>query len=78
MSKILCRVAGCRRGMMRETAIRQHGHARVSFICGYHWRRLTKAERRVWYRIARLQRRIGDPLLPRSGRIWSALIRRAS
>ena len=66
-----CRVPGCQRWSRKYT----------NFICGTHWRRLTKAERRVWGRLNRLGKKLEWQLSPklarRFDRIWYGLIRRA-
>ena len=68
-----CEVPGCQRWS------RLPGR----FICGTHWRRLTKAERRVWSRLRRTINRIGvgwhtdAALYHRYLRAWPALVRRA-
>lgn len=77
--KVPCIIPGCTRGIMEATARKRWGTANVSFICGKHWQRLTKAERRVWARIGRLRRKFGiEHLGDREWRIWSALARRAA
>lgn len=56
----------------------------ASFLCGFHWRRLTKAERATMRRLWRLLDRIGDGwwtdkrLRARVDRTWRALVRRSS
>ncbi|MEA3537623.1 MAG: hypothetical protein U9R73_00670 [Pseudomonadota bacterium] len=52
------------------------------FICGEHWKRLTKRERRTWYRIRRTAKLIGwwdDKIFRRRWiRVWRTLKRRAA
>lgn len=66
-----CRVRGCQRWSRKYS----------NFICGTHWRRLTKAERRVWSRLNRLGKKLdwqlSLKLARRFDRIWDGLIRRA-
>lgn len=76
-NRINCIVDGCRRGMGKATAIKRWGTCDVSLICGVHWNRLTKSEKRVWARIRRLERKLGCNLGDRSYRIWAALARRS-
>lgn len=76
--KILCAVTGCTRGIFRETALKRWGTTRVWVICSVHWKRLTKAERRVAARINRLKVRLGiEHLGDREARVARSLIRRA-
>lgn len=76
--KIMCRVAGCHRGMHSETAQKRWGHSNVSLICGTHWRQLSRIERAVWSRLRRQARRFGiEHFGDREMRVWNALIRRA-
>lgn len=55
-----------------------------SFLCGFHWMRLTKRERAAMRRVWRTCRLIGDgwwgnkPLRRREQRLWQACVRRAS
>jgi hypothetical protein len=73
-----CSVPGCRRYMRESTVLKRWGSPNVVFICGDHWRRLTKRERSIWARLKRTARRFGwEAIGPRSDRIWSALRRRA-
>lgn len=79
MSAIFCSVAQCHRYVMRTTAMKRWGHANIDFICGFHWKRLTKAEKLVWRRINMLKRKLGlDHLGHRERRIWSAFKRRVA
>lgn len=75
--KIFCRVPGCHRYTRRETALKRWGSVHVSLICGFHWRRLTKAERAVWARLRRQEHRYGQQPA-RQNRVWDALIRRSA
>jgi hypothetical protein len=63
--------------MHGETALKRWGSLRVRFLCGKCWKRLTKAERRVFYRIERLEKRLGVSFGDRKHRVFDALIRRA-
>lgn len=76
--KVLCRVDGCDRGMFVETVVKRWGTKRVFLICGVHWRRLTKTERRVAHRLNRLAKRYGtEEADDRAGVVWRALAKRA-
>lgn len=70
-----CAASGCHRWSRRWGP---HG----SFLCGFHWMRLTKRERATVRRIWRTMRLIGGPPYPRQlrareWRVWRALVRRA-
>jgi len=69
--RLSCAVNGCLRTTGKPFAV---------WICGKHWMRLTKAERRVWARIRRQAKRYGWDALDRErhDRIWYGLVRRAS
>lgn len=64
-----CSVPDCRRGTCR--------YAGGEWLCGKHWGRLTKAERRVFSRCKRQARKVGL-WTDRGERVWRALVRRAA
>lgn len=68
---ITCSVPGCH----RRTGRFHPGEA--EWICGVHWERITKGERRVLSRAKRQARKIGE-WLPTHERVWRALVRRAT
>lgn len=77
--RVFCCVRGCTRFSYAETCVKRWGTANVVFICGKHWRRLTKAERLVWSRLRRLAKKIGwESLEARHDRVWEALRRRCA
>ena len=70
MSRTVCIIEGCHRTTARVFD---------EWICAVHWQRLTRVERRVWYRIKRTAKRFGwEAVLDRDERVWSALKRRAT
>lgn len=74
--KLLCTVPNCQRGTYRETALKRWGTTRVRFICSSHWRRLTRTEKAVFYRIQRIEKKHDMDLADRRHRIFEALVRR--
>jgi hypothetical protein len=79
MSRLLCCVDGCRHTMGFETALKRWGALPAEWMCGKHWGRLTKAERRVWARHERQHDKLGDfPRPVAAWRIWEGLKRRAA
>jgi hypothetical protein len=75
--KVTCSAKGCAR--YRTQKLVEPG-VRWVWICPAHWKRLTKAERRVWQRAMRRQRKFGREAFPSSvfWRIWRALARRCT
>lgn len=70
--RIGCLVEGCRRTARRVDPA--SGREWNEWICGNHWRLLTKLEKRVWARFRRQQRRFGERPRPEAyDRIWSAI-----
>jgi len=68
MERTPCCISGCKRSTAKPFG---------EWICAKHWSLLTKAERRVWYRHKRQERRFGVTPRPQAYfRIWDALKRR--
>ena len=77
--RVHCIVAECRRTIGRDRYVRLFKHDPGTWICAPHWRRVTKAEKRVDARLRRLARRYGDEAVrQRAVRVWQAIVRRAA
>lgn len=77
--RLKCAIAGCRHTLGARQALKRFAYMPREWICGQHWARLTREERRVWHRIKRLQRRFGcEVRASASDRIWSGLKRKAA
>lgn len=65
-----CVIDGCHRTTQKPYS---------EWICGKHWQRLTRAERRIWARLKRKSRRLAGSAKfdARVDRIWEGLKRRA-
>lgn len=67
-----CSIPGC------KAASGRFDGTVTQWICSRHWKRITKAERRVLSRLKRIGRRYGwEAVDDRIERVWSALVRRA-
>ena len=77
--RLSCAVDGCKRTKgLKPVDAAQPVH--WVWICCVHWKRLTKAEKRVLHRINRIRRRFGMEAVShkRFRRVWHALVRRAA